>query len=609
MFFLKQSIITRIGASMFAISLMAIASMIGSVIVAQNTQGDAAGINDAGSLRMMSYKISAQMAQYHTLPSPNNLALVTHTFNQFEQQLNSASLQQVIPANGDIALHSLYQNIITQWQTKVRPTLELELTGQQVYGLAAMTAFVQDIDAMVLMLEHSTESKIKLLSLVQAVSLSMTALIILIAMLDIKNNVVKPLKLLVKAAQKAGQGHLEGRVDYDSDDELGLLARTFNQMASELSKIYHNLEQRVENKTSQLQKSNEALQLLYDASRSLNQQQDLCHRIMPVMQQLETVTPFGPIDVTLFDLADPNNHRTLSTQCAERPSHCRRIECNQCLVRSASPTDLPVLTHKTLALPIKTQDHYFGEFNAQYLPHKPPTATEIKLIETLVENLATSMSLDLKSDQDQHMSLTEERSVIARELHDSLAQSLSYLKIQVSRLQILRKKQAQPQHIDEVVGELKTGLNNAYLQLRELLTTFRLQLDAPGLEPALQATVTEFSQRLGFDIEYTCSLDHQRLTPNEEIHVLQLVREALANVVKHALASEVSLKVTSHQGHINVEITDNGIGLPEQPDPSNHYGLIIMQDRTDTLGGQLSVATAHQGGTQVRLHFNSKHIN
>ncbi|MDC9719324.1 MAG: HAMP domain-containing protein [Gammaproteobacteria bacterium] len=609
MFFLKQSIITRIGASMFAISLMAIASMIGSVIVAQNTQGDAAGINDAGSLRMMSYKISAQMAQYHTLPSPNNLALVTHTFNQFEQQLNSASLQQVIPANGDIALHSLYQNIITQWQTKVRPTLELELTGQQVYGLAAMTAFVQDIDAMVLMLEHSTESKIKLLSLVQAVSLSMTALIILIAMLDIKNNVVKPLKLLVKAAQKAGQGHLEGRVDYDSDDELGLLARTFNQMASELSKIYHNLEQRVENKTSQLQKSNEALQLLYDASRSLNQQQDLCHRIMPVMQQLETVTPFGPIDVTLFDLADPNNHRTLSTQCAERPSHCRRIECNQCLVRSASPTDLPVLTHKTLALPIKTQDHYFGEFNAQYLPHKPPTATEIKLIETLVENLATSMSLDLKSDQDQHMSLIEERSVIARELHDSLAQSLSYLKTQVSRLQILRKKQAQPQHIDEVVGELKTGLNNAYLQLRELLTTFRLQLDAPGLEPALQATVTEFSQRLGFDIEYTCSLDHQRLTPNEEIHVLQLVREALANVVKHALASEVSLKVTSHQGHINVEITDNGIGLPEQPDPSNHYGLIIMQDRTDTLGGQLSVATAHQGGTQVRLHFNSKHIN
>jgi len=607
MFLLKQSIIARIGASMFAISLMAIASMIGSVIVAQNTQGDAAGINDAGSLRMMSYKTYAQVAQYHDQQNPKNLAIITASFNQFEQRLNSKSLQQVMPENGDSALYQHYQNIINQWQTVVRPALEQEVMQQKVYGLASMTNFVHDIDVMVLMLERSTESKIKLLSLVQAVSLTMTALIILIAMLDIKNNVVKPLRLLVQAAQKTGQGHLQDRVDYDSDDELGLLARTFNQMASELSKIYINLEHRVEHKTSELQKSNEALQLLYDASRSLNQQQDLCHRIMPVMQQLETITPFGPIDVTLFDLADPNNRRTLSTQCVERPSHCRRLECSQCLVAQVDSQTHLNLPHKTIALPIKTQDHYFGEFNAQYLAHKPPTSTEIKLIETLVENLATSMSLDLKFDQDQHMSLIEERSVIARELHDSLAQSLSYLKIQVSRLQILRKKDARSEQIDEVVGDLKTGLNDAYIQLRELLTTFRLQLDAAGLEPTLQATVEEFSQRLGFPIQYQCMLNHQRLTPNEEIHVLQLVREALANVVKHALASAVSLTINNHQGHIKVEIIDDGIGLPNNPDPTNHYGLIIMQDRTDTLGGELSITAGDQGGTQVQVSFHSNH--
>jgi two-component system nitrate/nitrite sensor histidine kinase NarX len=605
MFLLKQSIIARIGASMLAISLMAIAGMVASVIVAQNTQGDAAGINNAGSLRMMSYKISAQIAQYHDQPNPSNLSNVTTSFDQFEHRLNSKSLQRVMPSSGDSALYQHYQNIINQWQTRVRPSLEQELLQHKVYSLASMTRFVQDIDAMVLMLEHSTESKIKLLRLIQGISLAMTVLIILIAMLDIKNNVVNPLRLLVQAAEKTGQGHLKGRVDYDSDDELGLLARTFNQMASELSKIYTNLEQRVEHKTSELQKSNEALQLLYDASRSLNQQQDLCHRIMPVMQQLETVTPFGPIDVTLFDLADPSNRRTFSTECIERPSHCRRLECKQCLVAQLSSE-----TNQSLSLPIKTQDHYFGEFNAHYLPHKPPTATEIKLIETLVENLATSMSLDLKSDQDQHMSLMEERSVIARELHDSLAQSLSYLKIQVSRLQIMRKKESSSEHIDEVVGELKMGLNNAYLQLRELLTTFRLQLDTAGLEPALQATVEEFSQRLGFPIQYQCTLDHQRLTPNEEIHVLQLVREALSNVVKHALASEVRIGINNNNDHIQVEIIDNGIGLPNNPDSINHYGLIIMQDRTDTLGGELSVASGEKGekgGTRVQLNFQSKH--
>ena len=601
MLFFNKSIISRIGASMLAISLMALVSMLGSVMVAQNTKGDAAGINVAGSLRMLSYQITTQLGQYYRLPSTEHWSQVTDSIKQFELRLNSPILKQVMPPSGDSGLHQTYTHVVNQWLQQVRPALEGTLQLQQAPKIADISAFVEVIDSMVLMLERSTEAKIALLSLVQAISLAMTLLIIFVAMMDIKNKVLRPLKLLLRAAQQTGQGNLKGRVDYDSDDELGLLSRSFNQMASELAKIYADLEQRVANKTSALQQSNEALQLLYDASRSFNQQQDLCSRIMPVMQQLETVTPFGPIDVTLFDLADPNNRRTLATQCNAKPEHCQQQDCNQCLTSSINPQP-----HLNLALPIKTQGHYFGEFNAHYLANKPPTATETKLVETLVENLATSMALDLKTDQDQHMSLIEERSVIARELHDSLAQSLSYLKIQVSRLQIMRTKNAASKEVDEVVGELKAGLNSAYLQLRELLTTFRLQLGAPGLEPALRATVKEFTQRLGFAIDYQYDLHQQRLTPNEEIHVLQVVREALANVVKHAAASKVELQISNHKGQIEVRITDNGVGLPEHPDPNNHYGLMIMQNRTDTLGGELNISSAAHSGTQIQLTFHSK---
>jgi len=599
MFFLKKSIIARIGASMLAISLMALVSMMGSVIVAHNTHGDAAGISLAGSLRLLSYKMVSQMGQYQSTPNHQNRLLVTRSIAEFEHGLFSPALAQVIPKDGDQAMYDHYQSIIWQWQQNIKPALE---ASAQHHPKIDFIAFVSDIDTVVLMLVKSTESKIKLLSLVQGVSLFMTVLIMLVAMLDIKNYVIRPLKLLVSAAQQTGQGNFHGRVDYDSDDELGLLSKTFNQMAAELSKIYLNLEHRIESKTSELQQSNEALQLLYDASRSLNQKQDLCHRIMPVMKQLETVTPFGPIDVTLLDHTDPNNQRIYASQCDERPSHCREQDCGQCLVSNIDRD-----RRLTLALPIKTEDHYFGEFNAQYQSQSPPTATEIKLVETLVESLATSMALDLKADQDQHMSLIEERSVIARELHDSLAQALSYLKIQVARLQILRRTSANEGQIDEVVGELKSGLNNAYLQLRELLTTFRLQLDAPGLEPALSTTVQEFSGRLGYDIDYQCNLQHQRLTPNEEIHVLQLVREALSNVVKHAFASQVRLSVVNDHGHVEVCISDNGVGLTNEQNNNTHHGLTIMQDRTDILGGTLAITSPQAGGTLAKLRFSSKH--
>ncbi len=108
--------------------------------------------------------------------------------------------------------------------------------------------FVTRIDHMVRLLEHSTESKIKLLSLVQGISLLMTVIIIFIALYDIKCNVVEPLGQLLRASKEASEGKLTARVYYQSDDELGLLGTTFNHMAGELSKIYADLENRVQQK-------------------------------------------------------------------------------------------------------------------------------------------------------------------------------------------------------------------------------------------------------------------------------------------------------------------------------------------------------------------------
>ncbi|MEH6578555.1 MAG: type IV pili methyl-accepting chemotaxis transducer N-terminal domain-containing protein [Amphritea sp.] len=603
----KHSIIARLGASMFAISLMALISMIGSVIVAESTQGDAAGINLAGSLRMLSFRTVSETQQYQTHPSPEMRAQAEETIKEFGKRIHSPVMAEVIPQTRDHQLYSQYQSILKEWEEQVAPSLQqalLEGPKSSDNYIRYIEAFVPRIDKMVQLLERSTESKIKLLSLVQGISLFMTILIIFIAMLDIRNNVVVPLTQLVDMARQVSRGKLASRTTFHSDDELGVLGRSFNNMAEELSKMYSQLEDRVNQKTAELRQTNESLQLLYETRRQFSRKDDICRRMIPVLKQLEAITPLGPIKVTLTEPNKKQQYRQITSQALERPLDCSDKSCEKCIVPQIDDT-----AQQTLSLPIQTGETYFGELNAQYNLKNKPNDDQIKLIETVVENLGSTLSLELKAEQKEKMSLIEERTVIARELHDSLAQSLSYLKMQVTRLQILREKNKSEEQINEVILELKGGLNDAYRQLRELLTTFRLKLDKPGLEPALEATIDEFSERLGFRINFSYSIRHQTLSPNEEIHVLQLVREALANVVKHARATDVSVLLTQKQDKIEVLIEDNGIGIPDNHEVKNHYGVIIMRDRAATLGGLVRLSNQPEGGVRVLVTFTPKKNN
>lgn len=90
----------------------------------------------------------------------------------------------------------------------------------------------------------------------------------------------------------------------------------------------------------------------------------------------------------------------------------------------------------------------------------------------------------------------EERATIARELHDSIAQSLSCMKMQVSCLQM--QGDSLPDESRLLLGQIRNELNTSWAQLRELLTTFRLQLTEAGLRPALEASCQEYSAHFGF---------------------------------------------------------------------------------------------------------------
>ncbi len=216
-------------------------------------------------------------------------------------------------------------------------------------------------------------------------------------------------------------------------------------------------------------------------------------------------------------------------------------------------------------------------------------------------------ALARESNEDQLRILTEERGIIARELHDSIAQSLSYLKIQVARLQSQMGSPAGDRTtIDDALNELRDGLNTAYQHLRELLVTFRLQLDQPDFCSALQATVEEFANRVpNVDIDLVMASEIPMLSADQRIHLVHIVREALSNALRHAQASRVSITVASIEDatRLVIRVDDNGTGFDVSGTQGmqGHFGLKIMRERAWRLGGSWSIARLDAGGTRIEV--------
>ena len=224
-----------------------------------------------------------------------------------------------------------------------------------------------------------------------------------------------------------------------------------------------------------------------------------------------------------------------------------------------------------------------------------------QLVDTLVEQLTATLALDRHQEKQQQLIVMEERATIARELHDSIAQSLSCMKMQVSCLQM--QDEGMPESSKQLLSQIRNELNTSWIQLRELLTTFRLQLTEPGLRPALESSCQEFSARLGFPVKLDYQLPPRFVPSHQAIHLLQIAREALSNVLKHAEATAVTVTVSCQDNQVKLRVQDNGRGVPENAERTNHYGLIIMRDRAQSLRGDCQVRRGESGGTEVVVTF------
>ena len=115
-------------------------------------------------------------------------------------------------------------------------------------------------------------------------------------------------------------------------------------------------------------------------------------------------------------------------------------------------------------------------------------------------------------------------------------------------------------------------------------------------------TRSDMKITLNFDI------DSIPLSPNEEIHLLQVAKESLQNAVHHSKGKSVVLELFSEDNYVTLRVCDDGIGISDDPEKMNHYGLAIMKERSKHLNGALKLYRQQQGGTCVEMQFHPSEL-
>ena len=620
---------------MLALTLLALSSMMTSVIIGRTIEGEATAVNIAGSLRMQSYLIATKLLSANELDERTHWQRMQGLLQTFEGRLYGKELSNILPHDENHEVRRSFDRVKTQWEQEIRPVLDAYVSGiipshtrpnlaPRTWGmisdasvislreryLSRVERFVENIDVFVKALSTDAEAKINRLQSFQGGALFLTFAIVLFALLFSRHRVVMPLRRLLTSAEAAGRGDFSQRTGFTGADELGRLGLAFNDMSERLSKLYGDLEARVRRKTVHLERSNRSLDVLYKTVKRLSSTPFPHVTYQGLLEEVTKLAGTGPAVICLTGDVKDKAHQLASTRgCDNRQETCEKGDCGKCLGRGElhffDQSTASGKRRKVMSLPIRDAHAHHGVLLVEARDEKGFEDWQKKVLQAVASHIGLAITMSGLHAEQNRFALLAERSAIARELHDSLAQSLSYAKIQVSRLQRELGEGDENRPAQKINAELRDGLNRAYRELRELLTTFRLTMEDEDLIRTIRATTEEFAERGQMDISFVGDCPNGLLSPNEEIHILQIVREALSNVLRHSGAKKAEVRLTLMQnGAISLSIEDDGKGMEHKKNGGQrqHYGLLIMRERAASLGGELQMGTGAMGrGTRIEL--------
>ncbi|HEX7974395.1 MAG TPA: GAF domain-containing protein [Anaerolineales bacterium] len=203
----------------------------------------------------------------------------------------------------------------------------------------------------------------------------------------------------------------------------------------------------------------------------------------------------------------------------------------------------------------------------------------------------------------EYNTVIQERIRLAREIHDGLAQTLGFLKLQVAQMQNYRAR-GEIDRLQQSLDLVYATLSETYEDVRLSIDNLRISPDDPGLSGWIEQTVDEFRDATGLAVNLDAVNDHAELPPEIHAQLIRIVQEALSNIRKHAQASQIWVSCQESDGELCLEIRDNGRGFAaEDVVGSTRHGLRGMRERAELIGSDFQVISRPGEGTLVRVRL------
>ena len=418
--------------------------------------------------------------------------------------------------------------------------------------------------------------------------------------------VLRPLGTLYQAMNQITYGRLGTRIaSPNSGDEFEAVADGFNRMADNLQEMYAHLEDKVAEKTAALSRQKSEWEMLYYVTSYLHKQSFSGEVEQAFLERMLRLSHSGGGGIfwqaekgfaaaCTVGLPEGLAERLPHTHTAEQES-----EAGNMVWMQGEEGDLVAL------VPI----YALGGFQGWLALSKPTvpllSAQNAGLMRLLCTQLGIARENAAMTLLKQQNAVLEERSRIARSLHDSLAQSLSFINM---RFQMLSKNKLLPddKSVRDNIEMIRDGIQYCYEDVRELLDHFRAKPQYGNFAETVRSVIERSRKQAGISVVLHISGGDCLLNSEQQTQALFILQEALSNIRKHAAARQAEVLLENGDG-FTMTVRDDGQGFdPEsraESEPGQHIGLSVMHERAEKIGAEISIRSQPGIGTEVRLHI------
>ncbi|MFQ5612665.1 MAG: type IV pili methyl-accepting chemotaxis transducer N-terminal domain-containing protein [Anaerolineae bacterium] len=639
------SLRAKMGGLFLAFSFLVTISVALTSWIITTQHRDALVINLAGRQRMLVQQMTKEALQLEREQNDLerhglNLREAAQTFDQTLRALSSGGQAPYLP-DQPVEVPAIQNPIIRVELEQIQQnwnkfdgyldTIAAAELGSPDYvtAIAEMerlsSALAKETDEVVRLYEVTSAAKVARLQWIQSVFFISVLGLLVVSYRVTRRSVLTPLHKLGVAAERIGDGDLDTPVEITGPDEINTLAHSFDATRIQLKASQTELTTWMAELESRIRRRTQELASAFELGQEIVTDLDLERLLSSVTDRARELTQAETASLCLLDeeethllLASSNGVTTLDAgwrqpvgfgMMSQVVNGCETVDvgstCAECVFLDIHNPESCLVT------PLRTGQRTLGALCVIRSTPERFGADETRVLTLLANSTAVAIAnarlLEAGRRQAEQSATLAERERLAAELHDHLAQTLSFLNLKAQRLKDMLPVESGSEAQAEL-EKMMAALDKAYGQTRAALAGLHeVAPDAEDLAEELAASLADFQETSGIVTELIISdpsaLDLPRVTQQQVLHI---VSEALANARRHAQAQQVWVRVEhlAEDAQVRFTVEDDGRGFdPAEVRGNNHLGLTIMQTRAKRCGGQVIIDSAPDAGTRVIAHF------